>query len=59
MNALYWPELKPAELLLIVLLAVIIILVVLRFRAPGAWVDGLLLLGLVGAGALLKIVLTR
>jgi len=36
MSALYWPELKPAELLLIVLFAVIVILVVLRFRNPSA-----------------------
>jgi hypothetical protein len=38
---------------------VIVVLVVLRFRSPGAWVDVLLLLGLAGVGALLKIVLTR
>jgi hypothetical protein len=58
-SALHWPELRPAEFLLIVLLAVIVILVALRFRSPGVWVDGLLLLGLAGAGALLKIVLTH
>jgi hypothetical protein len=46
MSAPHWPELKSVEVLLIVLLAVIVILVVLRFRAPGAWVDGLLLLEL-------------
>jgi len=59
MSARHWPELRPAELLLIVLLAVIVILVAVRFRSPGGWVDGLLLLGLAGGGALLKIVLTR
>jgi len=59
MSARHWPELRPAELLLIVLLAVIVILVAVRFHSPGGWVDGLLLLGLAGGGALLKIVLTR
>ena len=49
--------LDPTEIAVIALLAAIVILATLKFRNPARWVDALLLAGLLGAAALLVLVM--